>query len=180
MFTYAVLSEVGEREINEDSVGFAPVGKDIGMVILADGLGGHGRGEDASALVTTASKEVFRYYYNQKDCLERCFMESQKRLMKKQADENARQDLKTTLVLLRIVNGYVQWGHVGDSRLYYFKKNKLQSAVFLKIHPHFRSHLSISIQHLRMHFCDKIPEQERMRLFGLRFYESLFFRHLLL
>ena len=125
MFTYAVLSEVGEREINEDSVGFAPVGKDIGMVILADGLGGHGRGEDASALVTTASKEVFRYYYNQKDCLERCFMESQKRLMKKQADENARQDLKTTLVLLRIVNGYVQWGHVGDSRLYYFKNGKI-------------------------------------------------------
>lgn len=39
MFTYAVLSEVGEREINEDSVGFAPVGKDIGIVILADGLG---------------------------------------------------------------------------------------------------------------------------------------------
>ena len=33
MFTYAVLSEVGEREINEDSVGFAPVGKDIGIVI---------------------------------------------------------------------------------------------------------------------------------------------------
>ena len=125
MFTYAVLSEVGEREINEDSVGFAPVGKDIGIVILADGLGGHGRGEDASALVTTASKEVFRYYYNQKDCLERCFMESQKRLMKKQADENARQDLKTTLVLLRIVNGYVQWGHVGDSRLYYFKNGKI-------------------------------------------------------
>ena len=128
MFTYAVLSEVGEREINEDSVGFAPVGKDIGMVILADGLGGHGRGEDASALVTTASKEVFRYYYNQKDCLERCFMESQKRLMKKQADENARQDLKTTLVLLRIVNGYVQWGHVGDSRLYYFKNGKIVSS----------------------------------------------------
>ncbi len=47
MFTYAVLSEVGEREINEDSVGFAPVGKDIGSVILADGLGGHGRGEDS-------------------------------------------------------------------------------------------------------------------------------------
>lgn len=52
-------------------------------------------------------------------------MESQKRLMKKQADENARQDLKTTLVLLRIVNGYVQWGHVGDSRLYYFKNGKI-------------------------------------------------------
>ena len=47
MFTYAVLSEVGEREINEDSVGFAPVGKDIGMVILADGLGGHGLGHSA-------------------------------------------------------------------------------------------------------------------------------------
>ena len=30
MFTYAVLSEVGEREINEDSVGLLPpVGKKI-------------------------------------------------------------------------------------------------------------------------------------------------------
>ena len=55
-------------------------------------------------------------------------MESQKRLMKKQADENARQDIKTTLVLLRIVKGYVQWGHVGDSRLYYFKNGRIKTA----------------------------------------------------
>lgn len=51
-------------------------------------------------------------------------MESQKRLMKKQADENARQDLKTTLVLLRIVNGYVQWGHVGDPDYIILKMEK--------------------------------------------------------
>ena len=38
MFTYAVLSEVGEREINEDSVVLTPVGKDIGIVNLAAGL----------------------------------------------------------------------------------------------------------------------------------------------
>lgn len=127
MFTYAKISEVGERKINEDSVGSACVGPDIGLFILADGLGGHGRGEEASALITQKSKEVFRYYYNDPQCLARCFETSQRALMEKQNRENAKQDLKSTLVLLKLVNGTLQWGHVGDSRLYYFKRGVLQT-----------------------------------------------------
>lgn len=127
MFTYAKISEVGERKINEDSVGSACVGPDIGLFILADGLGGHGRGEEASELITQKSKEVFRYYYNDPQCLARCFETSQRALMEKQNRENAKQDLKSTLVLLKLVNGTLQWGHVGDSRLYYFKRGVLQA-----------------------------------------------------
>lgn len=125
MFTYACVSEVGEREINEDSIGYVQTGTNAGLLILADGLGGHGRGEDASALVTSESRNIFRYYYSEPDCLARCFEISQKRLMEKQAKENARQDLKSTLVLLKLVNDQAQWGYVGDSRLYYFKAGEL-------------------------------------------------------
>lgn len=121
MFTYAKISELGEREINEDSVGLASVGPNIGLFVLADGLGGHGRGEEASALITQKSIEVFSGYYRNPQCLARCFEISQNVLMQKQKKENAKQELKSTLVLLKLVDGQLQWGHVGDSRLYYFK-----------------------------------------------------------
>lgn len=125
MMTFAQVSEVGERQINEDSVGFVPIGPEIGLFILADGLGGHGRGEDASALVTKVSGEVFRRHYGESDCLARCFLTSQEKLMQKQQMENASEDLKSTLVLLSVCNGRIQWGHVGDSRLYYFEDNRI-------------------------------------------------------
>ncbi|MBQ9157134.1 MAG: serine/threonine-protein phosphatase [Eubacterium sp.] len=125
MITFAQLSEVGEREVNEDSVGFVQLGPDIALMILADGLGGHGRGEDASALITQQSQEIFRWHYRDPDCLARCFEVSQKALIQKQINEGARRDLKSTLVLLRFYQGQIQWGHVGDSRLYYFKDGYL-------------------------------------------------------
>ena len=45
--------------------------------------------------------------------------------MEKQQTENAKEDLKSTLVLLTIRHGVIQWGHVGDSRLYYFENNRM-------------------------------------------------------
>ncbi len=125
MISFAQLSEVGERKINEDCVGFVQLGPDIALLILADGLGGHGRGEDASALITEKSQEVFRKKYWEDDCLAACFDISQRALMEKQEAESAQRDLKSTLVLLRIYQGKIQWGHVGDSRLYYFKDGYL-------------------------------------------------------
>ena len=126
MVVFAQLSERGERDINEDSVGFVQVGPDIVMLILADGLGGHGRGEEASALITEKSRQVFRYYYKDEDCVARCFEYSQQALLQKQKDERAQNDLKSTLVLLRICQGQIQWGHIGDSRLYYFQNGYLK------------------------------------------------------
>ncbi len=127
MISIAKFSAEGEREINEDCVGVVPVGPDIVLCILADGLGGHGRGEEASALITETSADIFRHYYDAPDCLARCFETSQKALIAKQAAENAWKDLKSTLVLLKFCRGEIEWGHVGDSRLYYFKNGRVVS-----------------------------------------------------
>lgn len=123
--TYSYMSKEGERENNEDSVGAWMVGSDIALFVLADGLGGHGRGEEASALVTEQAIEIFRRRYRTKNCLERCFCLSQEVLLEKQKREHAANKLKTTLVLLKIVGDTVEWGHVGDSRLYHFKDGAL-------------------------------------------------------
>lgn len=125
MVVFSQLSERGERDINEDSIGFVQIGPDIVLLILADGLGGHGRGEEASAFITEKSAEVFRSHYNDENCLARCFEVSQEGLMQKQQKEGAQSDLKSTLVLLYINQCKVRWGHIGDSRLYHFMNGRL-------------------------------------------------------
>ena len=58
MITYKIYTDVGGREINEDSVGML---EDNGRYCftLADGLGGHGRGECASAIAVKTALEMF-------------------------------------------------------------------------------------------------------------------------
>lgn len=121
MITFAQISEKGEREINEDSVGFVNIGPEIRLFILADGLGGHDRGEEASSLLVEEAARTFRRHYRDEHRLKLCFENCQAALMRKQEMENARGGLKSTLVLLAICGDDIQWGHVGDSRLYYFE-----------------------------------------------------------
>ena len=47
MVTYEILSEPGEREYNEDYAGAKQHGEGW-CFVLADGLGGHGGGDEAS------------------------------------------------------------------------------------------------------------------------------------
>ena len=59
MITYAKYTNVGERTDNEDSV-LSITEEDIAYgFIVADGLGGHGRGKDASKITVDIFKEEF-------------------------------------------------------------------------------------------------------------------------
>lgn len=124
---YSILTKTGDREINEDSVG-AVVTEQGFCCLVADGLGGHDRGEVASALVKKTGIELFETMGREdtlslKDFLDRCFTEGQSRLLEKQ--KSADSEMKTTLVVLAGVKGSLQWGHIGDSRLYYFKNGRM-------------------------------------------------------
>ena len=129
MITYKLLTDKGDREINEDSIGMTE--KDgVSMFALADGLGGHGFGEVASNSVMTSAVECFLDRDNDETLEETicsCFDYSQEMLLKKIKEESKYRDMKTTFVTLMIGEKEVQWGHIGDSRLYYFKDAKLQS-----------------------------------------------------
>ena len=59
MIEYAVHTHVGERENNEDSLKVIH-NEEIGYCfVVADGLGGHGRGEDASRYTVETFEDVF-------------------------------------------------------------------------------------------------------------------------
>lgn len=122
--SYAISTFPGDREPNED---FAAAEYSGGRYCftVADGLGGHGRGEIASRLVCEA---VQHYFKEHGECsIETMFEAAQEMLLKKQREENAVDAMKTTLNVLVVGGNGIQGGHVGDTRSYYFKKNKLVS-----------------------------------------------------
>ena len=123
---YFILSRTGGRERNEDSAG-AVKGENGFCCVVADGLGGHDRGEEASALAKDTCLELFsgkaqKGDFDLQEFLEQCFLEGQRRLLSRQKEEKS--GMKTTLTVLAAWDGKLQWGHVGDSRLYWFRNGK--------------------------------------------------------
>lgn len=123
--TYAVFTNKGSREINEDSVGVFQNKSNIGCV-LCDGLGGHGMGDVASSLVVDVFKDQFSKTDDMVNFLGQTFCAAQDILMAEQVRRGAKKKMKTTASAFVTDNRNVYIGHVGDSRVYVFHKNKVK------------------------------------------------------
>lgn len=125
MLSYAILSNIGDRSINEDSVGCFQNGANH-CFILCDGLGGHGMGDVASSLVRDIFEDCFSKTNNLQSFLGQTFSAAQEILMMEQTEQHAKNKMKTTAVALVTDEKNAYIGHIGDSRLYIFKKNKVK------------------------------------------------------
>lgn len=124
---YATYTDVGNRENNEDYVGCSVAEDDNrACFVLCDGLGGHGAGEVASQLVADTILKEYRVQGQNPSFLGNAIWKAQEDLLALQEKQRKKNEMKTTLVALQIVGSMVCWAHIGDSRLYYFKKKKLQ------------------------------------------------------
>lgn len=124
-FKAAGITSAGGREINEDYCMFEQ--RDGFMCcIVADGLGGHKGGQMASK---TAAGRIMEAFFEFPDVTpERmlyCFEEAQSAVMELQAGNRLLHSMKTTAVVLLCGHRQALWGHIGDSRLYYFKGGSL-------------------------------------------------------
>jgi serine/threonine protein phosphatase PrpC len=117
--TYASLTDKGERSVNEDSLAIAETPKGMSF-ILCDGLGGHGNGDVASSFVVGQMKSKLE----QSISIEESIVQAQNELLEKQVIENAGNTMKTTVTCLSLEGDTARFGHVGDSRIYYFEKGK--------------------------------------------------------
>lgn len=126
MLTYKKFSEPGNREINEDCVGIAESGSSL-CCVLCDGLGGHGRGEEASQLVVDEMLAYFRQSGNMIEEIGAAFEDAQQKLLAAQKVKGAKFEMKTTATMLVMNDKEIRWGHIGDSRVYFFKKGKYKA-----------------------------------------------------
>lgn len=126
-------TDVGSvRDNNEDHLVFirpydAKVRASHGcLALVADGMGGHSSGEIASKM---AADIIARNYFDANhavlNSLNRAFEKANKTIFQK-ADRNpALKGMGTTCTAVILLNDQIYLGHVGDSRAYLFKGDKL-------------------------------------------------------
>jgi protein phosphatase len=137
------VSDVGNvRTNNEDSIYIDKEGK---FLLLADGMGGHERGEEASGVAIEIIKDHFnpeKVRAELKDttdgvipveigCIQSIVIAAVERTNSELFTRNKRDRLKrymgTTVVgLVLMEESYVLWFHVGDSRIYRFRDSVLK------------------------------------------------------
>ncbi|MBQ4040180.1 MAG: serine/threonine-protein phosphatase [Oscillospiraceae bacterium] len=120
---FSSYTDNGERKINEDSCGIAAYGESR-CFIVADGLGGHGKGDMASRIAVDTVSRIFSQQGFSDAFFGDAFSAVQSELLKKQTEMCAAGQMKTTLVVLVICGDMAYWAHTGDSRLYIFKNGK--------------------------------------------------------
>ncbi len=107
----------GGRVHNEDSLRLGH-GDGREVFVLADGLGGHGRGEVASAL---AAEAVCRACLSAGEAgeaaLREAFVRANGDILEGQKLPG-QEEMRTTAVALWLEGDTALWGHIGDSRLY--------------------------------------------------------------
>ncbi len=126
------------RESNEDCF---LVDIESGLFVVADGMGGHASGEIASAIAVEAVQDVLLGEINPDETrLDRARMDQEEEIRERlryamnQASVSIRQaamanpahtGMGTTLAVLLIENNAAHLGHVGDSRIYLFREDRL-------------------------------------------------------
>jgi serine/threonine protein phosphatase PrpC len=159
MLSYKMTTHIGNRECNEDSAVCLERGGDYCFVV-ADGLGGHGKGEVASRKLV----EVFAREFEAADAadtetfLRTAFDAAQAEIMAEQRASGARFDMKTTAVALVVIGEKCRFGHIGDSRLYMFSRNKVKTRTL----DHSVSQMLVMARELREKDIAKHPDRNRL------------------
>ena len=138
-FGHVELTDVGKvRDHNEDAIASDA---DIGLWVLADGMGGYNAGEVASGiavktiveLVAEACKREARGeiepgtgYMRQTISLRDAVTRANKVIHQTAQSQPQCEGMGTTLVACLLYNNRVSIAHVGDSRLYRLRDNRLE------------------------------------------------------
>ena len=131
---FAALTDVGRvRAHNEDAVHVDPV---LGLAVLADGMGGYKGGEVASAMAVSLVHANFRRWYVQagpqaparvvRRALQAATDEANAAILDGSLTNPNLQGMGTTLVLAAFGPHRVMVGHIGDSRCYRLRNDKLE------------------------------------------------------
>ncbi len=123
------LHELGQRDNQEDSI-FPRLGNinaNDRLFLVCDGMGGHEKGEVASAAVANAVSKWIEDNISSDGVLDDETIEEAIRFARKQLDrfdDNSLKKMGTTLTMVSFHNGGVTMGHIGDSRIYHIRPSQ--------------------------------------------------------
>lgn len=115
------------RTVNQDDYYIDPAGR---FFIVADGMGGHAGGQEASQLATQAIQAYLKQHWDSiaasEDLLEQAIGEANQAILQDQQKHPERSDMGTTAVVVMFRQEQTWFAHVGDSRLYRLRSSELE------------------------------------------------------
>ncbi len=125
---FAGLTDPGlVRTVNQDAYYLDPEGR---YFIVADGMGGHAGGQEASNIATKAIQTYLNEYWDSAEAsqalLEQALLKANREILADQNSHPERSDMGTTAVVLIFRKGQAWCAHIGDSRLYRLRGAKLE------------------------------------------------------
>jgi PPM family protein phosphatase len=126
---FSGLTDVGLlRSVNQDAYYVDPDGR---FFIVADGMGGHAGGQEASQIATQVIHDYVLEYWDSEDSseslLRNALLKANAAIVKDQRQHPERGDMGTTAVVVIFRDEVEPWcAHVGDSRLYRLHGAKLE------------------------------------------------------
>ncbi|MBI4782706.1 MAG: serine/threonine-protein phosphatase [Oscillatoriophycideae cyanobacterium NC_groundwater_1537_Pr4_S-0.65um_50_18] len=114
------------RSVNQDDYYLDPQGR---FFVVADGMGGHAGGQEASRIATASIRECLDEHWDSDEpsevLLENAFLKANQAILTDQSKHPERSDMGTTAVALMLRANQSWCAHVGDSRLYRLRGAKL-------------------------------------------------------
>jgi protein phosphatase len=120
--SYARASDTGrKRRRNEDSYVVAPP-----LFAVADGMGGAQAGEVASKLAAAALEDTDPGTLSGPERLVSLIQEANRRVYERASSDPSTSGMGTTMTVALVEDAHVWIGHVGDSRAYLVREEKLE------------------------------------------------------
>jgi PPM family protein phosphatase len=117
----------GDRRINQDR--YISIESEGSILLgLADGMGGHPKGEVAAQILTDTCNSFFyrapKPIHSPREFLHRLLQKAHENITAYGLDHKPAIKPRTTAVVALIQDGVVRWAHAGDSRLYIFRNGQ--------------------------------------------------------
>jgi len=125
-------SEIGRvRSMNEDHYTILTLPPDVHVFIIADGMGGHKAGEVASKMAVELTHDFLETNYNTMldnipELIKSSIIHANKIIFNKSRESVDFNDMGTTLTLGMIFEGVLYVGHIGDSRIYLIRNERIK------------------------------------------------------
>jgi serine/threonine protein phosphatase PrpC len=123
-------SLIGDRKINQDRCILVSDGDTV-LLGLADGMGGHPRGEAAAQVLVDTCRNYFdrtpHPILNPNGFLTRLLHKAHENIIAFGYDQEPAIDPRTTAVACLVQKNVAHWAHAGDSRLYLLRERRVLS-----------------------------------------------------
>ncbi|MCD6733507.1 MAG: serine/threonine-protein phosphatase [Burkholderiaceae bacterium] len=122
-------SLIGARASNQDRMGYCYT-RDSLLMLVADGMGGHVRGEVAAHLALQVAASTFQEearptLADPPAFLDRALRRAHREILRYQDAHGLPESPRTTIVACVVQDGRAWWAHAGDSRLYLVREARV-------------------------------------------------------